>query len=311
MLKFIASLFFILIVILNIQFTLDVAPHYGTRNYIPTSATILEQSVNNTTEYTYNINLIYSYSINNRTYLNNHIQTEDLLFNTNEKAKHFLDDYKPGQAIAVFYNPQDYRQSYLFKGLTKKDWNIFTLLFGFNIISFFLLYIAFLFNWQFNNRNQRLTAFGSGLCGNVVISLVSHLAIVFLYRIEASSNMLVLIFVCHIIAFLCSFIFQKITTQTLHKYHRLDNDNICLTLNEEHEYTESGLLKIKKEGSGNIYVINILAILLLSFTWANNQFLLTNHLLYAIGFSILLNLFSIYVFSLKKKKYYNPGFTEK
>ena len=311
MLKIIATIFTFFVCILTIQFVLEVTPHYKTRNYTPTSATIVEQTINSFNDYTYNINLVYSYTVDNRTYLNNHIQTEDLIFNNSKIAKKFLNNYTPGKAIGIFYNPENYRESYLFRGLTVKDWNIFILLCGFIVNSICLLYLAFVRKWKFNERNNSLPAIGFGLLGTSILGIVCHFFIIFGYKLEANNRSLVLIVFCYIIAFLCSFVFQKITNKTLHKYYRTDMEDYSLTLHEDHDYTkESKLLNIKKQGLGNVLLIDLLTIILISFIWANNQFTLSNSILFIAMVSIFINLFYIYVFSLKTKKYYSHSFTQ-
>lgn len=311
MLKVIATIFAFLVCLLTVQFVLEVTPHYKTRNYIPTSATIVEQTINSFNDYTYNINLVYSYTVDNRTYLNNHIQTEDLIFNNTQIAKEFLNSYNPGKSIGIFYNPNNYRESYLFRGLTVKDWNIFTLLCGLIISSYTLLYLSFIRKWQFNERNNSLPAIGFGLLGTSILGIICHFFIIFGYKLEANNRSLVLILFCYIITFLCSFVFQKITNNTLHKYYRTDMEEPALILHEDHDYTkDSKILAIKKQGLYTVLVINLLTILLLSFIWANHQFTISNIMLIIAMIAVFINLFYIYIFSLKTKKYYSHSFTQ-
>lgn len=309
MLKSIAIIFSLFVFILTIEFVNDVAPHYKTRNYIPTSATIIEQNINSFSDYTYNINLVYSYSVNGRTYLNNHIQTEDSIFNNSKIAKDFLNEYTQGKAIAVFYNPNNYRESYLFKGLTLKDWNTFLLLCGFITISLCLLFLSFKYNWKFSESNYSLPAFIFALLSMSFLAVICHFSIIFIYKLQANSQSLVVL--CYLLTFTCSFVFKKITSKTLHKYYRSNMEDYTLVLHEDNDYDRNTkILELRKEGFGTVILIDLLSIMLISYIWAANQFIINNFMLYIAMFSIFVNLFYIYVFSVKPKKFFTHTFTK-
>lgn len=304
MFRIIAIFFFFFSLLIDLQFVSSTLPHYGTRNYVATHATVLENSIQKVgNREIYSANIVYNYSVGNNNYTAHKIQIEDKLFNEKYKAEEYLKDYSVGKRVFAYYEPNNAAVSYLEKGLTNKDWNTLVMLLPINITSLLVLYLGFILRWNFNQRNRALSPFAAGLLGNLVAGVPCSLLLIFGFQLEASQSMLNFVLVCNGLGFLSFMLFKKATRQTMHRYQRVQTVDYSLTLREGHDYTVRGINKLKRDGFLPIVMIDSLLGMAMIFSWAKNQFILDNTV--AILFVLALLITALYLYSLTTKPTYN------
>jgi hypothetical protein len=301
MFRFIVLVFIFLTSLIDGQFIALITPHYMTHNFLPVQG-VVNKNIIIKDGHLFHPDIHYQYAIDNHVYNGTEIQSgQTLVFKTQELAQDFSSQFTLGQAVAIYVNPQNLKQSYLFKGLDNKDFCKLMVLIPLNLASVLFLFLAFGYHWNFEGNNIPMNGLLFGLWGIILASIIGTILLTSVYHLEANTSIQYSFLCSYLLVGIGFFAYRFLRSQSIHKQHRykrLYKTRDYDVLADEFKI-RNPIFSLRQQDILPLIMINALLGLAISYNWIGEQFIITNTAIGLIIMTVLFNIF--YVITLAKK----------